>query len=301
MTALDFGPLVLGANSFGWTSSAAESFEVLDRFVAAGGTTIDTADAYSLWAPGHNGGESETVIGQWLARRGRRDDVQIITKVAKHTSRPGLCASNIRAAILDSLTRLQTDYVDLYLAHQDDTDVAQEEYVAAFSDLVAEGKVRTVGASNFTAERLRIAVAIAHETGATPFSTSQDRLNLVDRDYETTLAPTIAELGLAQIPYAGLASGFLTGKYRPGREVDSARAERAGARLDDPANVALLERLDEVAGDRGVSPTAVALAWLRQQPTVAAPIAGARVVDQLTSLIESFDLTLTATEVSRLG
>lgn len=301
MSALDFGQLVLGANSFGWTSSAEDTFAVLDRFVDAGGTTIDTADAYSLWAPGNSGGESESLIGAWLERSGRRAEVQIITKVGKATERPGLRPANIRAAVTDSLRRLNTDYIDLYLAHEDDESTAQEDYVAAFAALVAEGKVRSVGASNFSPERLRSAAAIAADTGVTGFSASQDLFNLLDRGYAATLAPTIAELGLAQIPYSALASGFLTGKYRPGRAVESARAQRAGDRLADPANLDLLNRLDEVAGDRGVGVSAVALAWLRQQPTVAAPIAGARTADQLTPLIESFSLRLTEAELTRLA
>lgn len=301
MSALDFGPLVLGGNSFGWTSSAEESFAVLDRFVDAGGTVIDTADMYSQWAPGHSGGESESVIGAWLARRGRRDDVQIITKVAKGQARPGLAPDNIRAALTDSLRRLGTDYVDLYLAHQDDDAVAQEDYVATFAELVTEGKVRNVGASNFSADRLRSAVQIARDTGVPGFAASQDQLNLVERGYLTELAPTVTELGLAQIPWAALAGGFLTGKYRPGSTVESARAQGAMARLEDPANLELLSALDEMAGGHGVSVAAIALAWLRQQPTVAAPIAGARTADQLTPLIESFDLVLTDTELARLA
>lgn len=299
MTTLDFGPVVLGGNTFGWTSDRDESFAVLDAFVAAGGRAIDTADVYSAWVPGNSGGESETIIGEWIGRRGRRDDVLIATKVFSLATRPGLSAANLTAAVDDSLRRLQTDYIDLYYAHQDDTEVGQEEYVAAFGDLVAQGKVVEVGASNFEADRVRSAVAIANETGVAGFTVAQDLYNLVERGAETSLFPTLLELGVVELPYSSLASGFLTGKYRPGTAVDSARAGSAGSYLDSAANVALLSALDEIAAAHAVSVTAVSLAWLRQQPVVAAPIASARVVDQLHDLLEP--VTLTAEELARLS
>lgn len=299
MTTLDFGPVVLGGNTFGWTSDRDESFAVLDAFVAAGGRAIDTADVYSAWVPGNSGGESETIIGEWIGRRGRRDDVLIATKVFSLATRPGLSAANLTAAVDDSLRRLQTDYIDLYYAHRDDTEVGQEEYVAAFGDLVAQGKVVEVGASNFEADRVRSAVAIANETGVAGFTVAQDLYNLVERGAETSLFPTLLELGVVELPYSSLASGFLTGKYRPGTAVDSARAGSAGSYLDSEANVALLSALDEIAAAHAVSVTAVSLAWLRQQPVVAAPIASARVVDQLHDLLEP--VTLTAEELARLS
>lgn len=299
MTTLDFGPVVLGGNTFGWTSDRDESFAVLDAFVAAGGRAIDTADVYSAWVPGNSGGESETIIGEWIGRRGRRDDVLIATKVFSLATRPGLSAANLTAAVDDSLRRLQTDYIDLYYAHRDDTEVGQEEYVAAFGDLVAQGKVVEVGASNFEADRVRSAVAIANETGVAGFTVAQDLYNLVERGAETSLLPTLLELGVVELPYSSLASGFLTGKYRPGTAVDSARAGSAGSYLDSEANVALLSALDEIAAAHAVSVTAVSLAWLRQQPVVAAPIASARVVDQLHDLLEP--VTLTAEELARLS
>ncbi|MGO3885067.1 MAG: aldo/keto reductase [Mycetocola sp.] len=286
MTSLSFGPLVLGGNTFGWTSDRDASFAVLDAFVAAGGRSIDTADVYSAWVPGNSGGESETIIGEWLTARGRRDDVVIATKVFQHPERPGLSAANIRAAVDDSLRRLQTDYIDLYYAHRDDADVPQEEYVAAFDELVKAGKVRELGASTFEAGRLRTAVDIARREGLTPFTVSQDHYNLVERGIEQSLVPTLQELGLVELPYWSLASGFLTGKYRPGVAVDSQRAEGAGAYLNDPRNVELLSVLDGVAAELGTSVTAVSLAWLAAQPTVAAPIASARTVDQLQDLLE---------------
>jgi len=301
VTSLDFGPLVLGGNTFGWTSDREESFAVLDAFVDAGGRSIDTADVYSAWVSGNSGGESETIIGEWLASRGRRDDVVVATKVFSLAARPGLSPGNVRAAVEDSLRRLQTDRIDLYYAHRDDTDVPQEDYVGVFDELVAAGKIREAGASNFTADRLRSAVELARDTGRTAFTVAQDQLSLVERGYQSALGPTVEDLGLVQLPYSALASGFLTGKYRPGTTVDSVRAGGAGRYLEDPANVALLETLDEVAAGHGVGVAAVALAWLRQQPTVAAPIASARTVEQLPALVESFDLALTDEEVSSLG
>ena len=300
MTSLNFGPLVLGGNTFGWTSDRDESFAVLDAFVAAGGRSIDTADVYSAWVPGNSGGESETIIGEWIASRGGRDRLVIATKVFSLAERPGLSPDNVHAAVDDSLRRLQTDYIDLYFAHRDDDTVEQADYVAVFDELIRAGKVREAGASNFSAERLRAAVTIARSAGQAPFTVAQDKYNLVDRDFERALAPTLQELDVVEIPYSALASGFLSGKYRPGVEVDSARAGGAGAYLDSPAAVARLTAADQVAESRGVPVAAVALAWLRQQPTVAAPIASARVADQLEALEASFSLELTAEELETL-
>ncbi|MFM6974794.1 MAG: aldo/keto reductase [Agromyces sp.] len=301
MTSLDFGPLVLGGNVFGWTANTDESFAVLDAFVAAGGVAIDTADVYSAWAPGNSGGESETIIGEWLASRGHRNRVVIATKVFQHPERQGLSAANIRAAIDDSLRRLQTDYVDLYYAHRDDPDVPQDEYVSAFDELVRAGKVREVGASAFTAERLSSAVEYATTNGLTPFTVSQDHYNLADRRYESKLRDTVDQLGLVEVPYYSLASGFLTGKYRPGVAVDSARAGTAAAYLEDPKNLRLLAALDEVAQNHRTSVTAVALAWLAAQPTVVAPLASARTVAQLPDLMAGAELRLSPNELERLS
>ncbi len=301
MTSLDFGPLVLGGNTFGWTSDRDESFAVLDAFVEAGGRSIDTADSYSAWVPGNSGGESEAIIGEWMRSRGRRDSIVIATKVSSLPTRRGLSPDNVRAAVDDSLRRLQTDRIDLYYAHRDDPDVPQEEYVAVFDELVKAGKVREVGASNFSPERLESALAIAERGGLTPFTVAQDKYNLVERGVEGELVPVLERHGIVELPYSGLASGFLTGKYRPGAAVDSARAAAAGAYLEDERAVRLLGVLDEVAAAHGTSVSAVALAWLRQQPTVAAPIASARTVDQLPALVESFGLELAADEIGRLS
>ena len=300
MSNLDFGPLVLGGNTFGWTSDKDESFAVLDKFVDAGGRSIDTADVYSAWIPGNSGGESETIIGAWLKSRGHRDRVVIATKVFSLAERPGLSPANIRAAVDESLQRLETDYLDLYYAHRDDETVPQTEYVAAFGELVKAGKVREVGASNFTYERLTSARTIAKESGFAPFTVAQDKYNLVDRGLDEVL-PMLAGIGVTELPYSALASGFLTGKYRPGIEVESARAGGASKYLDDPGNVTLLSTLDVIAASHAVSVTAVALAWLRQQTGIGAPIASARTADQLDHLIESFELKLTLDELDRLA
>jgi aryl-alcohol dehydrogenase-like predicted oxidoreductase len=300
MSALDFGPVILGGNTFGWTSDRDESFAVLDKFVAAGGRSVDTADVYGAWVPGNSGGESEAILGEWLKSRGHRERVVIATKVFSLASRPGLSAANIHAAVDDSLKRLQTDYLDLYYAHRDDESVSQAEYVAAFDDLIKAGKVREVGASNFTIERLASAIAIAKDAGHTPFTVAQDRYNLVERGLETVL-PNLLSLGVTELPYSALASGFLTGKYRPGIEVESARAGGASKYLDDRKNVTLLSTLDVIAASHGVGVTAVALAWLRQQTGIGAPIASARTTGQLDDVIQSFDLSLTLAELERLA
>ena len=301
MTALDFGPVVLGGNVFGWTVDKEEGFRVLDAFVDGGGRAIDTADVYVAWIPGNSGGESETIIGEWLASRGRRDDVVIATKVASLETRKGLSAANIEAAVEDSLRRLQTDRIDLYFAHRDDEGVPQEETLAAFDRLVRAGKVREIGASNFAPHRLRSAAAIAQREGLTPFTVAQDQWSLVERGVEVDLVPTLEELDVAEIPYSSLASGFLTGKYRPGAVTESARAGKAGGYLENPRNVDLLDVLDDVAADHGASVTAVALAWLAAQRTVAAPIASARTPEQLGDLLEAGRVRLTPEDVAQLS
>jgi aryl-alcohol dehydrogenase-like predicted oxidoreductase len=300
VSALDFGPVILGGNTFGSTSDKDESIAVLDRFVAGGGRSIDTADAYGAWVPGSKGGLSEEILGEWLKSRGRRDGIVIATKVFSLATRPGLSPANIRAAVDDSLKRLQTDYIDLYYAHRDDENVPQADYVAAFDELVKAGKVREVGASNFEIGRLTSAIAIAKDAGQTPFTVAQDRYNLVERGLEAVL-PNLRSLGVAELPHSALAGGFLTGKYRPGIEVESARAGGASKYLDNPANVTLLRTLDVIAASHGVSLTAVALAWLRQQTGIGAPIASSRTVPQLDDLIQSFQLSLTLAELEQLA
>ena len=298
--ATDFGPFVLGGNVFGWTVQRDDAFQLLDAFVERGGKAIDTADVYSVWAPGATGGDSEKILGEWLAR-GPRERVQIHTKVAKWPAHPGLSAANIRAAVEGSLKRLGTDYIDLYYAHEDDQKVPQEEYIKAFDELVKAGKVRQLGASNFTAERLESALRLSRSAGLASFEVSQDYYNLLDRAYENTLLPLHAREGIVELPYFSLASGFLTGKYRPGKKVASSRAGAALKHLEKPHAVPLLEALDEIAAAHGGSVTAVSLAWLRAQPTVGAPIASARTLDQLTTLFESAALTLSGDEIGALA
>jgi aryl-alcohol dehydrogenase-like predicted oxidoreductase len=301
VTALDFGPVVLGGNVFGWTTDRDEGFRVLDAFVDGGGRAIDTADAYVAWLPGNSGGESETIIGEWLASRKRRDDVVIATKVGSLPTRKGLSAATIAAAAEDSLRRLGTDRIDLYFAHRDDEATPQEETLAAFDALVRAGKVREIGASNFRAARLRSAADIAAAAGLTRFTVAQDQWSLVERAVETDLVPTLQQLDVAEIPYSSLASGFLTGKYRPGTATDSARAGKAGGYLEDPRNLDLLTALDDVAADKGVSVTSVALAWLAAQRTVAAPIASARTVEQVADLLAAGRVRLSPQDVEQLS
>ena len=297
--SLDVSRLCLGANVFGWTADRETSFAVLDGFVAAGGTMIDTADSYMWRVPGNSGGESETIIGDWLAERGNRDDVVVATKVGSLPTRPGLSAANIRAACEDSLRRLRTDRIDLYWAHKDDPDTAQEETLAAFDALVRAGSVREIGASNFSADRLRSALALS--AGSASYVAAQPHYNLVERKgFETGLAPLLAAEGIACLPYYALAKGFLTGKYRAdGPDVRSVRAEGARAYLDD-RGLAVLAVLDDLSAAHGVSPAAVALAWLAAQPTVAAPIASARTPEQLADLLPALALELRDDELARL-
>lgn len=275
------------------------SFAVLDAYAAAGGNFIDTADSYLWRKPGNSGGESETIIGEWMASRGNRDTMVVATKVGSWPRHPGLSKANILAACDDSLRRLRTDRIDLYYAHKDDPDTAQEETLDAFDGLVAAGKVRTIGASNFSADRLRSALEISARDGLAAFVALQPHYNLLERaEFETSLAPLLASEGLACLPYYGLAKGFLTGKYRDGVDVESARAEGAKAYLDN-RGVRVLAVLDEIAAGHEVPVAAVALAWLADQATVAAPIASARTPEQLADLLPVLSLHLTDDE-SRL-
>jgi aryl-alcohol dehydrogenase-like predicted oxidoreductase len=300
-TDLQVFPLALGGNVFGWTADEETSFAVLDAYTAAGGNFVDTADVYSAWVDGNSGGESETIIGRWLARRGRRDDLVIATKVSRHPDVLGLSRASIRRGIDASLRRLQTDHVDLYYAHYDDADTPLEETVAALGELVTEGKVRYVAASNYTAERLEAALKIADAAGLPRYAAIQSHYNLVHRgEYEGAPAELAAREGLAQVPYYALASGFLTGKYRDGAgDSDSPRAGSAAEYLDDRGR-RVLAALDEIAAARGVAVATVALAWLAAQPTVVAPIASARTVAQLPDLVAVAELELTPAELDRL-
>jgi len=301
-SSIEVSRLCLGANVFGWTADRDTSFTVLDAFTSAGGNIVDTSDSYMWRVPGNSGGESETIIGEWFASSGRRDDVVLATKVSSLPARKGLGAANIAAACDDSLRRLRTDRIDLYYAHYDDESVPQEEYLDAFDALVRSGKVRAIAASNFTAARLRSALEISRRDGLAEFVALQPHYNLVERaDFETSLAPLLESEGLSCLPYYALAKGFLTGKYRDGGpDVDSPRAEAALAYLDDRGR-AVLAVLDEIAAGHGVPVAAVALGWLVAQPTVVSPIASARNTDQLADLLPVLDLELTDDEVRLLA
>ena len=271
---------------------------MLDAYASHGGNFIDTADAYNQWVEGHVGGESETIIGNWMSTRSNRASMVIATKVSLLNTRPGLSAKNIVAACEESLNRLQTDYIDLYYSHQDDAETPMEEVLGAYAQLVAQGKVRYIAASNFSPERLRQAMKISEENNLPSYCAVQDLYNLVDRTtYESGMAQTVADLGISNIPFYGIARGFLTGKYRPGiTEVDSKRAARA-REYENDKNFAVLAAMDEISTAHNNAPlAAIALAWLRAQPTVSAPIASARTVEQLNEIIQIIDLSTAEVE-----
>jgi aryl-alcohol dehydrogenase-like predicted oxidoreductase len=287
-------PLSLGGNVFGWTADEQRSFAVLDAYAAAGGNFVDTADAYSAWVPGHTGGESETIIGRWFASRGNRDDIVLATKVSRHPEHTGLRAETVTAATEASLRRLGTDRIDLLYTHFDDESVPVGEFLTALDGLVRAGKVRHIAASNISPARLTEALEFSRREGLAAYVALQPHYNLVSREtYEGELASVAAAHGLASVPYYGLAAGFLTGKYRPGTSVDSPRAQGAGKYLASERGQRVLEALDKVASETGAEHASIALAWLLAQPTVTAPIASARTVEQLPALLASVDLELT--------
>jgi aryl-alcohol dehydrogenase-like predicted oxidoreductase len=284
-------PLCLGSNIFGGNANEAQSHLVMDAYRSHGGNFIDTADMYSQWIEGHVGGESESIIGSWMKSRGNRADMVIATKVSKLDRRPGLSAKNIIAACEESLDRLQTDYIDLYYSHSDDETVSLEETLGAYAQLIAEGKVRYIAASNFTPARVRESIKFSEDNNLPSYIAVQDLYNLVDRTtYEAEMAATVAELGISNIPFYGIARGFLTGKYRPGvTEVDSMRPAALVYTTDK--NYAVLSAMDEIAQAHNAPLGAIALGWLRAQPTVSAPIASARTVPQLEEIIQVVELT----------
>ena len=305
-SGLSVFPLILGGNVFGWTADEAASFAVLDAFVAGGGNAIDTADGYSVWVPGHVGGESETIIGKWLKRRGRRNDLVIATKVGweVNAENKGLSKSYIVRAVEGSLQRLGTDYIDLYQSHKDDLSLPVGEPLEAYAQLIQQGKVRAIGASNFSAERLQEALAASEAQGLPRYETLQNLYNLYDRiDFERDLAPVLAEERLSAIPYYGLAAGFLTGKYRTEADLQkSARGAGVGQKYLNGKGLKLLAALDAVAARYpGATPAQVALAWLMQALTVAAPIASATSVAQVKELLRATELKLTPADVAELN
>jgi aryl-alcohol dehydrogenase-like predicted oxidoreductase len=297
---LTVAPLCLGGNVFGWTADEDASFAILDAFVDAGFNFIDTADVYSKWAPGHHGGESETILGDWLKRRRKRDDVVIATKVGSEMApdKKGLSKAYIARAVEDSLRRLNTDYIDLYQSHRDDETTPIEETLQAYGALIKAGKVRAIGASNFTAARLAAALKASATQGLPRYETLQPEYNLMVRAFEQELAPLCEREGLGVIPYFGLASGFLTGKYRSKADLkQSPRGEDVEAYLDG-RGLRVLSALDTVAARRNATPAQVALAWLMTRIT--APIASATSVKQLGDLVASVRVALDPGDVELL-
>lgn len=300
-SGISIAPLVFGGNVFGWTADEETSFTLLDRFVDAGFNAIDTADIYSAWGPGLSGGESETVIGNWLARRGRRDDIVLMTKVGMWEARKGLSAKNIQTAVEDSLKRLRTDYLDVYFAHIDDEDVPLAETLDAFSKLIQAGKVRTIGASNYSAARLREALAVSKDNGFPRYEVMQPLYSLYDRAaFEDELADLAIQQQLGAVGYFSLASGFLTGKYKSLEDLEgTARAGMLTKYFDDRGQ-GILQVLLEVSEELAAKPSQVALAWLQSRPGLTAPIASATSVAQLDEIMGSAQLSLPEQALARL-
>jgi aryl-alcohol dehydrogenase-like predicted oxidoreductase len=301
-TDLDVFPLCLGGNVFGWTIDDERAFAVLDAYFRAGGNFIDTSDSYGRRGAG-GAGESERIIGRWVAARGNRDELVIATKVGMSPELPGLSRETIRRGIEGSLGRLGVDRVDLYYAHRDDPDTPLQETLGAFAELIGEGKIRHAAASNYSAARLEQALRLGARDGMASYVALQPHYNLMERAaYEAELAGVCARHGLACIPYFGLARGFLTGKYRrDGEQVDSTRAAGVREAYFNERGFAVLDALDEVAAAHHASLAAAALAWLLAQPTVLAPIASATSPEQLAQLLECAELELTPAELGRLG
>jgi aryl-alcohol dehydrogenase-like predicted oxidoreductase len=301
---LRVSPLCLGGNVFGWTTDEAESKAVLDAYAEAGGNFIDTADVYSTWVEGHTGGESEKILGRWMSSRGNRADIVLITKVGSEMSPEdkGLSKQHIYKGVEDSLRRLQTDHIDLYFAHRDDPAAPLEETLEAFTHLVEQGKVRYIGASNYTAERLAEASQISKVRGCSQYVCLQPPYNLAKRDvYEGALEDYCKAEGLGVITYSSLASGFLTGKYRRGQEMPkSARATGVERNYMHDKGFAVLDAVERVAKARGATNSQVALAWLMQHPGITAPIASATSADQVRELMGAIDLHLSNEEIVML-
>ena len=295
-TDLQVFPLCLGGNVFGWTADQDDSFAVLDAYAAAGGNFIDTANGYSRWVDGHDGGESERVIGAWMKARSNRDQMVIATKFG---ASGGIAPDAVRAQTEQSLERLGTDRIDLMYMHHDDVDVPVVDTLRAMDELVQEGKLRHLAASNLSPERLDESMQTAEREGFATYEALQPHYNLVEREYETTLQPVAEKYGLATCPYFGLAKGFLTGKYRPGTTIDSPRAAGAAEYLND-RGLAVLDALEEVAAELSVPPAAAALGWLAAQPTIVAPIASARNLAQLAGLLPLAELELSDEQVQKL-
>lgn len=300
-TGIDIYPLALGTNTFGWTADEATSHRILDAFVAAGGNLIDSADAYSIWVPGHTGGESEAVIGSWLASGAPRGRVLITSKVSGNPNYPGLSAANVTEGVKRTLERLRTDYLDVYYAHYDDPTTPLEETVGAFEDLRREGLIRHVGLSNYSAARIQEWIDVARVTGAAPPEVLQPNYNLVARrPFEVEIRPVAERNQLDVVPYFGLASGFLTGKYRTPADLTGVARSRFLEPYATPQGFAVVSELVAVADDLGTEPATVALGWLRSQRTIVAVLASASRLEQLAALLASTTLQLTAEQAQRL-
>ncbi|WP_305806344.1 aldo/keto reductase [Stenotrophomonas sp. YIM B06876] len=296
-------PIALGGNVFGWSADEKTSFALLDAFVDAGFNLIDSADVYSAWVPGNHGGESEAIIGRWLTRSGKRDQVVIATKVGKWAEQPGLSPDNIAAALEGSLRRLQTEAIDLYQAHEDDEATPLEATLGAFSRVIEAGKVRAIGASNYSAPRLRDALQVSAQYRLPRYETLQPEYNLYDRaGYESELEPLAREHGLGVISYYALASGFLSGKYRTAADAGKSRArgKRVVERYLNPRGLRIVQALDDVAASHRATPAQIALAWLIARPGLSAPIVSATSVEQLHELIAAARVALSAQQIAQL-
>jgi len=291
--------LCLGTNVFGWSADEPQSHAVLDAYAAHGGNFVDTADMYSAWKEGNVGGESETIIGNWMAKNGNRNQMVVATKVAKLPTRPGLHPDNIIAACNDSLKRLKSDHIDIYYAHHDDPTIPLEDVLGAFAQLIAEGKVRYIAASQYTGARLQEALDLSAKHNLPSYIALQDQYNLVARNpFESEQQPVLAAHGISAIPFYGLARGFLSGKYREGKVVESVRAEGV-KEFATPKGYATLAVMDQIALDHNCSVSAVSLAWLRSNPQLSTPIASARTVEQLEEIVQIIELA--PDEVSALN
>jgi aryl-alcohol dehydrogenase-like predicted oxidoreductase len=303
-SGIDVSPICLGGNVFGWTADEATSFAILDEFVGAGFNFVDTADVYSRWAPGHKGGESETVLGNWFKRSGNRKKVILATKVAIEMGpgKKGLSKAYILSEVEDSLERLQTDYIDLYQSHVDDATIPLEETLGAYDQLIKQGKVRAIGASNYSAERLAEAMKVGKEYGLPRYECLQPHYNLYERaGYEKELEPVCLKEGIGVIPYFALASGFLTGKYRSENDLAKGPRGQLVKKYLDERGFRILAALDEVAGQLDATPGNVAIAWLTARPSITAPIASATSVEQLRHLVAAANLRLDSNSIETLN
>ncbi|WP_341525382.1 aldo/keto reductase [Nostoc sp. UHCC 0302] len=303
-SGLEVSPVSFGGNVLGWTIDEDTAFEILDNFITAGGNFIDTADVYSKWAPGNQGGESETILGKWLKQRGKRDQIVIATKVGSDMGAKGkgLSRKHIQEAIEDSLHRLQTDYIDLYQSHIDDQNTPIEETLETYGELIAQGKVRAIGASNYSASRLSQALQISKQHGYPRYESLQPLYNLYDRaDYEQELEQLSQENEIGVISYSSLASGFLSGKYRS--EKDLSNSSRAGSikKYLNSRGLRILEAIDEVAKNYNTTATSISLAWLLARPSITAPIVSATKVEQLNQIIKAVDIKLDPTSINLLN